>query len=368
MSPTSIKNSRLGHLARKIEGDIRSRRLRPGDRYHSCADVGLFLGVSTATAHRAMNLLVQEQVLTREHGRGTFVGNAIEPLPAVSVRTLYILIEEQQRDLTSVPLDLLVAAVRAELPQTNVQFSFISSGSSLEFLRQLIEVAQPAGQFAGAIAISCSREVYQYLSDTGEPIVVLGSLYPDQWQLPSVDLDYRQSGYLMAEYLASRGHRKIALLATGGGRPGDNALYDGITDALTVAGLPPNSLLMRIFPQDFDAFRSQVKEMLQRDDRPTGILCASDQLVGAVGLAAREIGIRIPKDLELVFESQSTPSETLSKYPYVKPKLSFYEIATMVARMLNQVATRVPLENKRIVVPVELHSDSKASSAARSRR
>ncbi len=365
MSLTSIKGSRLGQLARKIEGDIRARGLRPGDRYHSCADVGSFLGVSAATAHRAMNLLVQGKVLTREHGRGTFIGNAIQPMSTVSVRTVYILIEEQQRDLTSVPLDLLVAAVRTELPQTNVQFSFISSRSSLEFLRQLVEVAQLAGQFAGAIAISCSREVYQFLSDTGEPVVVLGSLYADQWHLPSVDLDYQQSGYLMGEYLASRGHRKIALLATGGGRPGDNALYDGVTDAITIAGLPPNSLLMRIFPQDFEAFRSQIREMLQRDDRPTGILCASDQLVGAVAVTAQEIGIRIPQDLELVFESQSTPSETLSKYPYVKPRLSFYEIATTVARMLNQVMTRVPLDNKRVIVPVELHSDSKLAKTSR---
>ncbi len=321
----------------------------------------MLLGVSAATAHRAMNVLVQEQVLTREHGRGTFVGHGVEPAPSVAVRTVYILIEEQQRDLTSVPLDVLVSSVRAELPQTNVQFSFISGRSSLEFLRQLVEVAQLAGQFAGAIPISCSREVYKYLSETGEPVVVLGSLYPDQWQLPSVDLDYQQSGYLMSNFLASRGHRKLALLTTGGGRPGDNAFYDGVVEAITAAHLPPNSLLLRIFPQDFDGFHSQIREMLQRDDRPTGIMCASDRLVSAVAFAAREMGLKIPGDLELVFESQSAPSEALGKYPYVKPRLSFYEIARTVARMLNQVSNRIPLENKRVVIPVELHSETKTA-------
>jgi len=311
-----------------------------------------------------MNVLVRDQVLTREHGRGTFVGKAIQPTASVSVRTVYILIEEQQRDLTSVPLDTLVAAVRAEFPQTNVQFSFISGQSSLEFLRQLVEVAQLAGQFAGAIPISCSREVYRYLSETGEPVVVLGSLYPDQWQLPSVDLDYQQSGHLMMEYLTKRGHKKIALLTTGGGRPGDNALYDGATDAITAAGLPPNSLLMRIFPQDFDGFQTQIKEMLQRKDRPTGIICASDRLVGAVAGSLRELGLSIPGNLELVFESQSTPSESLSKYPYVKPKLSFYEIAKTVAGMLKRIVDRESLENKRVIVPVELHSNRATVSAS----
>jgi len=63
--------SNLMMLAKRIEGDIRSRGLQEGDRYLTAADAGLMLGVSAATAHRAMNLLVQKQFLTRRHGRAT---------------------------------------------------------------------------------------------------------------------------------------------------------------------------------------------------------------------------------------------------------------------------------------------------------
>lgn len=355
---TAVSKTNLSLLAQRIESDIRQRGLRPGDRYHTSSDVALMLGVSPATAHRAMNILVRRKLLAREHGRGTFVGTGIGPQRRVAVRTVYIFIEEHQRDLTGVPLETMVAAVRGDFPQTNVQFSFIPASSGVEYVRELVSVAQQAGHFAGAIPISCSREVYRFLADTGAPVVVLGSLYPDQWQLSSVDLDYRTSGHLMAEHLVKHGHRRIALFTTGGGRPGDNALYDGVSDALTAAGLSPNALVMRVFPQDFGAFHAQTVELLRHDTRPTGVICASDRLVGVVASCAEELKLSIPADIELVFQSQSVPAAGLLGYPYVQPKHSFREVAQLVAGMLRRVADRETPENRHIVIPVELRTAS----------
>lgn len=347
--------SNLSVLVERIENDIRARALRPGDRYLTAGDVGLMLGVSAATAHRAMNVLVNQNLLTREHGRGTFIGAGVGPQRTVSIRTVYIFIEEHQRDLTSVPLDSIVAAVRKELPSANVQFCFIPSSSGANFVQELVDVAQRAGHFAGAIPISCSREVYRYLASTGVPVVVLGSLYPDQWELTSVDVDYHTAGHLLAEYLASRGHKKAALFATGGGRPGDNAFYDGVVEALTTAGWAPNALTMRVFPQDFDAFHSQTRELLSHPRRPTAVICTSDRLVSSVAACAEELSLSVPEDIELVFQSQSTPTARLSRYAYVKPMSSFQEVAGLLAEMLRKLTNRNLDAVQRVVLPVELH-------------
>jgi GntR family transcriptional regulator, arabinose operon transcriptional repressor len=317
------------------------------------------LGVSTATAHRAMNMLVGRNLLTRRHGQGTFVASGIGIVPSIAVRTVYILIEEHQRDLTSVPLDMMVTAVRGELPRTNVQFSFIPSEGGVQFVRQVVEAAQNSGQFAGAIPISCSREVYRYLAGTGAPVVVLGSLYPDQRQLFAVDLDYRRSGHLMAEHLAARRHRRIALFTTGEGRPGDHALCDGVSDALTAAGLSPNALLMRVVSPDMEAFGSQVAELLQHNQPPTGIICASDRLVGTVARCVRERGLSCPGDIELVFQSQAAPSAALAEYPCVRPRLSFKEVARLVAGLLKRLAAGEAVQDRQIVIPVQLHEPSR---------
>ena len=348
--------SNLSVLAKRLEGDIRSRGLQAGDRYLTAADAGLMLGVSAATAHRAMNLLVSRQLLTRRHGRGTFIGPGVGGgKQRLRVRTVFVLMPEEQRHVSSVPLEEIVDALRKVLGPVGVQFSFIPPDGSVEYVRELISSAQRCGHFCGAIPISCSRDVYRYLAEAGGPVVVLGSLYPDQRTLASLDIDYHQSGFLLAQHLVRKGHRRMALLTTGGGRPGDSAFYDGVSEALTEADLPHNSLMMRIFPHDFDAFRAQTRELLERPDRPTGIICGSDRLVSVVASTAEDVGLEIPQSLELVFQGQSTPAIERLPYPHVQPQLSFAEVAERVAQMLKELVEGHALRQERVVVPVVLY-------------
>jgi len=221
-------------------------------------------------------------------------------------------------------------------------------------MSELVRTLQPVRQCAGAIPISCPREVYRVLSEAGVPTVVLGSLYADQRHLASVDVDHREAGRLLTEYLLRAGHRRIALLATGSGRPGDDAFYDGVSDALTRATVPHNTLIVRAFPQDFDAFRCQVSELLGGADRPSGVICRSDRLVGVVAGAIADAGLASPKDVEVVFQTQSCRPPERSVYTHVRPRESFKWIAGALGDMLNRVGRTRPLAEQHVIVPVEL--------------
>ena len=362
MLESPVTSSNLAMVAKRLEGDLRSRGLRSGDRYLTVADAALMLGVSNATAHRAMSLLVRKKLLVRQHGRGTFVGEGIGEHRPARVRTVYILMPEEQKDVTSVQLEDMVDALRSRVGGVNVQFSFIPATNSVEYVRELISSAQRMGQFAGAVPISCPRAVYKYLEEVGGPMVVLGSLYGDQRQLPSVDVDYRQIGHLLARYLVGKGHKRMALLLTGEGRPGDNAFFDGISDALTEADLPHNALTVRIYPHDFEAFRAQVRELLERPDRPTGIICGTDRLVGVVESVASNLELRLPRDVELVFQGQSTPAVERLPYVHAQPRVTFKQIAELVANMLRTLSDGKSLEQERVIVPVELREPEDARS------
>ena len=61
-------------LAIAIEEDIRQRGLRRGDRYLTAKEVGERFQVSTVTAHRAMVILTDKDVVIRKRKSGTFVG------------------------------------------------------------------------------------------------------------------------------------------------------------------------------------------------------------------------------------------------------------------------------------------------------
>jgi DNA-binding LacI/PurR family transcriptional regulator len=350
--------SNLKLLAKRIEREIHSRGLREGDRFMTTDEVGQMLGVSSATAHRALNHLVKRKMLIRHHGRGTFIGATAdgETRRTVNLQTVYILLPEVQREVASVELDVLIDAVRTHVGRVNVQLSFLPPENTIDYVRELVTVAHRERQFAGAIPISCPRDVYRYLSDTGTPTVVLGSLYGDQRHLPSVDVDHQQAGELLAEYLLRRGHRRIALLATGGGRPGDDAFYDGVSDALTRAALPHNALVLRTFPHDFDAFRAQIDELLSTPDCPGGIICRSDRLMSVVTATVRAAGLSSQKEVDIVFQTQSCRLPAKTGYAYVRPKEPFNRIAEALAVMLKHVREGQPLSQEHVIVPVELQA------------
>lgn len=359
---TTADLANVAVLARKLEQEILARGLRAGDRYRTAADAAVMLGVSTASAHRAMSVLVRKRLLVRHRGRGTFVGPAVPAsAPPIVVRTAFVLIPEALKDVSALPFDVILDSLRAGLASTlklpegggvNVQFSFIPAARDAEYVRTLVRSAQAGGQFVGAIAISCSRDVYRCLGDLGGPVVVFGSLYRDQRSLPSLDLDYHQAGHLLAKYLCDRGHKRMALLAVGAGRPGDEAFLDGVSEALTLAGRPHNALVMRVFPGDVDAFRAQVSELLTLSPRPTGIICGSEQLLRLVEPLIEQLGLR--GQVEIVLHSHATPRAERCPYVHVQSQRSFAEIASAVAGMLARRVEGKPLENDRIVLPVEL--------------
>jgi GntR family transcriptional regulator of arabinose operon len=348
----------VGVLARRLEQDISSRGLRPGDRYRTAADAAVLLGVSQATAHRAMRVLVRKRILVRHRGRGTFVGSSAPASASTgaALRTVFVLLPEAQREMYAIPYDAIIQALRARLNAVNVQFAFIPAGNEAEYVRELVRTAQQTGQYVGAIPISCSREVYRCLHDAGGPVVVMGSLYHDQRHLASLDLDYRQSGYLLANYLCERGHKRVALLAAGGGRPGDDAVQDGVSDALTEACRPNNALMVRVFAGDLDVFRAQITELLSTSDAPSGLICGGERVLGVVQSVVEKLGLA--KAVEVVFQSHTSPTADHSAYVHVRPKWTLEQLASTVAGMLASLAEGTALDDSRVVVPVELRKES----------
>jgi LacI family transcriptional regulator len=350
------EKTRIVTLAKRLEADLLARGYRPGDRYRTSIDTGRFLGVSPATAHRAMELLVRRNLLSRRQGAGTFVGSSLKSSPKLEVKTIFVLMEERQRNVTNIVLDDLMQALAGVFPGAGVQFSFLPERNGVEFVRAVITPAQEAGQFAGVVAISCPRDVYRVLAECRVPLVVMGSLYPDQQDIPSLDMDYRQAAQLLASHLVGRGHRRMAMLTTGGGRPGDGVFYDGLSDVLTEANLPHNALTVRTFAHDFDAFDAQVRQLLDSPNRPTGWICASDKLVNSVCRSAASLGLTVGKDLEIVFqdEGQSNLSAEHRAMAHVQPNIDFFDMTKIIADLLRKQAEGQPLTQRRIIIPSRL--------------
>jgi LacI family transcriptional regulator len=220
----------------------------------------------------------------------------------------------------------------------------------LEYLRELIELAGNAGEVAGFVPISCPREVYRILADTHLPMVIHGTAYLDQENIPSIDVDNREAGRLLTEYLVGRGHRRMALLCAADQLPGDNLFFDGTSEGLTAARLPHNALIVRSIPRHPETFAVEIERLLETDDPPTALIARTP----ALGLAALRAVERLRARIDVVCYAHRPMPETTFPYAQVVPQVPFVETIAELTQMLDVQARGSSLETKRVVIPVEL--------------
>lgn len=363
MSTISADLTTPEHLAKKLEQDIYRRGLAPDQKYLSTRQVGEQFGVSLSMAAQAMQLLADQDKLVRRDRSGTYVGPAAQFERTRRVKVVYVLMPEERANYSVVPLDLLIDSLShpalrpSALPeQFSVQFSFLPKEEEIQYLKNLIAPTATNWELCGVVAISCSREIYRFLHQEGVPTVVLGSLDHDLRDLPSIDADHFECGRLLAEYLFDNGHERIALLGISNGRPGDHEFLDGIVEAMTVAGKPPNSLIARLCPNDLDTLRVQAEATLSEKNRPTGIICRGERMLNLVRPIVSRLGLKMPDNVELVYETFSTPHVDHVPFPCVQTSEPFERIAQQIGSMLGQIRAGVKLENKHVRIPVQVRA------------
>jgi len=122
--------------------------------------------------------------------------------------------------------------------------------------------------------------------------------------LNSVEIDDVEGGKLAGQYLLQKGHRQIAFL-------GDTDLPEyaihpvslrlaGFRQALSEAGITLPEHMVRLAPYTQEQTRQVASELLSLDDPPTAIFAATDFQALGVLKAARQLKIRVPKDLAVI--------------------------------------------------------------------
>lgn len=354
MSTTNHSPSSLDQLATRLEQDIRQRGLWQGDRYLTAAEAAEMLSVSTATAHRAMQMLVERRMLVRRRNRGTFVGPHFEIKRSSTVRTVYAVMAAPGLDRDTVPLDLLIHGIRSRVNGSNVQVGFLPPGDPQTYIRDLLESARAAGNVAGFAPVSCPREVYRRLADSGIPTVIFGTPYIDQKDIASVDVDNRTAGYLLTKHLTDCGHRRMVVLGALEGQPGTNCFYDGVSEALTAANLPHNALIVRMVPLDPAAVAAQLRELLAMPDRPTALIARTPTMAKAISVAFDRLDIPFAERCQVVYQNHPATERNVLPYTCVQPQIPFEGIIERLGDMLERLGRGEALEESRVVIPVEL--------------
>lgn len=326
----TLQLDRVSQIADFLEKEIVERGFRPGDAFPSAADLAVRFSMSKSTANRVLTQLVEKGVLVRHRGRGNFVGDAVLKTP-VAVKSIYI-IEAADRVAFAPEIVGRVSGWLSLNQPLGVHTFMLPLENPLRALRAVIGGAWERGEIERVLAISCPREVYEYLLEIKVPTVVIGSLYGDQQVLSSIDRDAHKEGMLLANYLIRQGRRRIGVFQSNVVRPGTQAFLDGIHEAVRKWGQV--SLRVRPLPHVESHMLAVLNDLLEGPERPDAIITEGTNLARVAATLAQKKRIRIPHEIEIVHATSSIfPSES-SSFPHTHPIISDTEFFTIVHQML----------------------------------
>jgi DNA-binding LacI/PurR family transcriptional regulator len=161
----------------------------------------------------------------------------------------------------------------------------------------------------GALVYSCQREsvALEWLRRRKLPLVHVDQ--PPEAGLATINVDDRGGARKAAQHLVDLGHRRVGVMALTLRDLPDAVRSDeephvtaqrlqGWGEALSDAGIEP--IEVRATALRDDAVYAEARALLERPDRPTGVLCYSDVMASVVIRAAEDLGLSVPEDVSVV--------------------------------------------------------------------
>lgn len=115
-----------------------------------------------------------------------------------------------------------------------------------------------------------------------------------------ITMDYKHSGKLVVNYFYERGHRDIALFLYYPENRTITQKLDGYIETMNDLGLEPRVYWHGNSSDTFNAGSELVERLINSNELPTAIWCASDIMALGVINALQEHGINVPEEVSVI--------------------------------------------------------------------
>lgn len=275
-------------------------RLR--DRQPTLADVARRAGVSTATVSRCLNApervspATRAAVMAAVNGLGYAPNHAAKSLAASRSDTFGVIIPTMDNAVFARG----VQAFQETLGAAGVNLLIASSAySAAEEAAQIRTLVARGADALLLIGYRRDPTIYEFLQRRGVPTLVAWAWQPDG-PCPAVGFDNRRAMRDMAAAVFARGHVRVAMISAG---TADNDRADervaGFRAAAAAAGIAPDALPVAETSYSIARGREAAAGLLEGPGRPTAILCGNDVLAMGAMMAARDLGLSVPRDLSI---------------------------------------------------------------------
>ncbi len=342
----------VSEAAKKIESDLQLRGLAKGDRYISAEEAGAAVGVSMATADRAMRTLTERGVLIRQRGRGTFVGPRAFENGSPHVKSIQIFMPRLNESL-GMSLEETLRGIHKVYPDVPVVINVFAADDPFAAFRRMLASGRENGGVVGFGLILAPRAIQEEVARLKLPAVLLGTPCPGIGGVVSMDIDHATLGGLLAQSLLERGHRRFAMILRENVAPGDTAMLNGFAGALGQAGVRCDALTLRHCALEKRAVCETVRELLRAEDPPGALIgYPFPEEIRWVGEVAAEMELKVGCDFEYVtgLGATSPAVESCPARCCVPPD----EVGERFGRLLAEVARGNAPERAHTLLPVAL--------------
>jgi LacI family transcriptional regulator, repressor for deo operon, udp, cdd, tsx, nupC, and nupG len=271
----------------------------------SIDDVARASGVSTATVSRALRGLpnvsptTRETVLATAEQLGYVASSSASGLATGRTLAMGVVVPNVSGWFYTTVLEGIDAELR-RVGYDTILFNLGQRGEDRErvFHRSILRKRTDA---VIALCLDFTPSEREQLASLGHPTIVVGGPVPG---LRHLGIDELGVARLATAHLIGLGHRRIGHIAgapeRGLNRRVPQRRRHGYELEMAAAGLPLRPEWIE--PSEFQiaSGRAAALRMLARDDRPTALFAASDEMAIGALLAARELGIDVPGELSVI--------------------------------------------------------------------
>lgn len=327
-------------------------KYRPGELFPSQRELMRRSGLAYATIGRTINELVQEGLLYREQGRGTFVAKPErgkdKALKNIAVSFLEIFTSSH------LYLSLVLRGIGEVCNREGYAVQLLATPEDtihkdhLHFARALVE-----GHQAGLIGASqMSLKDILLIKEAKIPFVSLTDDLPGK-DFHCVLSDFFSGACQVLEHLIKLGHRRIGLIT--GPRHGRGApfILSGYKASLRRYDLKFDSDLVKEGDYQEETGYRIMKELLSSSGvKISGLFVADDLMAVGAARAAADKGFNVPGDIDIIGGGHSLPLFPLPLLGSIDTRAQ--EIGRRGAQMLLKLIQGEEIEEPKVIIEPRL--------------
>lgn len=283
---------------------------------------------SRPTVRRALNLLIDEALIVRQPGVGSFVA----PRPDRTVQPV-IGIDMGGKSQSPFYFKLLVEGVKQSCLLHNAQLRILGREECANI---------PPDEISGIISATARECDFPALRDQarrGIPVVLVNRIAADYPELSSVAVDYVADSSWIVGQAIDRGLKKVAIITHNNpGRQVYSLRSEGWKAAYVSRRLPVPADLVFDDPNlnsDIDAIRDFLL-----DKRPDAVFSTTGEFMNRLLMAAVKSNLRIPEDIKIICFDDLSEYENWSSMPVCFVRMPLYKMGEIAVRHIVQFPTR----------------------------